>query len=307
MPTTSRALSPEAMSRIQRLELEAREVVEGFLSGQHRSPYLGQSLEFAQHREYVAGDDIRRIDWKAWSKTDKLYLKQYEEETNLRLTLVVDASESMRFGSQPEDATNGKEPRTKFDQACRLAAALAYLMLRQQDSVGIVTFDDDLQSQVPHRTAQSHLQLILESLAVEQPSKKTSVSSVLRRVADMKTLRGMVVIISDLFVPSDDLRKGLELLRQRRHEVVVMQMLDDAELNFDFAGTTKFIGLEESGELTCDPRSLRAGYLKKLDEFLDATSRTCLRAGTDYSLVRTSDPIGATLGEFLARRSRPRR
>lgn len=304
MNTLPRGLSPEAMARIQRLELEAREVVEGFLSGQHRSPYLGQSLEFAQHREYVAGDDIRRIDWKVWSKTDKLYLKQYEEETNLRMTLVVDASESMQFGSTSDEA---RVVRTKFDQACRGAAALAYLLLRQQDSVGLVTFDDGIRNQVPHRTAQAHLRLILSELAAESTTQKTSILDVLRSVADQKTLRGLVVIFSDLFVATDELRRGIELIRQRGHEVVVFHTLDDQELSFEFSGTTKFVGLEEAGELTCDPRSLQAGYLKKLDEFMNSVSRTCLAAGAEYSLLKTSEPIAAALGAFVARRSRPRR
>lgn len=303
--TTARALTPEAMSRIQRLELEARGVVEGFLSGQHRSPYLGQSLEFAQHREYVPGDDIRRIDWKVWSKTDKLYLKQYEEETNLRMTLVVDASESMRFGADTGDAKADR--RSKFDQACRAAAALAYLLLRQQDSVGLYTFDNGIRGRIPHRTAQLHLRTILEALHVEETAKKTSLSNVLLEVADHKTLRGLVVLISDLFVPTTELRRGLELLRQRGHEVLVLHTLDDLELSFDFAGTTKFVGLEDSGELKCDPRSLRAGYLQKLQEFLENTRKTCISTGCEYSLLKTSEPIGAALAAFVARRSKPRR
>lgn len=305
--TTSRSLSPEAMSRIQRLELEARGVVEGFLSGQHRSPYLGQSLEFAQHREYVAGDDVRRIDWKVWSKTDKLYLKQYEEETNLRMTLVVDASESMQFGSSSGSSSDGDGQRTKFDQACRAAAALAYLLLRQQDSVGLVSFDDGVRSRIPHRTAQMHLRTILEALSVEKASQKTGLVSVMREVADQKTLRGLVVLISDLFVPQKELRAGIEMIRKRGHEVYVMHTLDDAELTFDFSGTTKFVGLESDAELTCDPRSLRAGYLEKLHEYLDDTRKTCVSSGAEYAMLKTSEPIGAALAAFVARRSKLRR
>lgn len=304
---TTRSLSPSAMARVQRLELEARGVVEGFLSGQHRSPYLGQSLEFAQHREYVPGDDIRRIDWKVWSKTDKLYLKQYEEETNLRMTLVVDASESMRFGTTPEHGAEDSVKRSKFDQACRAAAALAYVLLRQQDSVGLLTFDDGIRSRVPHRTAQMHLRTILEALQVEQAVQKTNVLSVLREVADQKTLRGLVVIISDLFLPGAELRKGLELIRQRGHGVVVLHVLDDMELSFEFSGTTKFVGLEDDLELKCDPRALRAGYLEKLNSFLSATRKSCVSTGCEYSLLKTSEPIGAALAAFVAKRSKLRR
>ena len=299
-----RHLTEDALARIARLELEARETVEGFLTGQHRSPYFGQSLEFAQHREYAPGDDIRRIDWKVLSKTDKVYLKQYEEETNLRTTLVVDASESMRFGGP---AKKGEQPHTKFDQACRLAAALSYMLLRQQDSVGAVVFDDGVRSQVPGRTAQNHLRTILAALAAEEASKKTGVADVLRAVADQKTQRGLVILLSDLFVDLGDLRRGLEFLRSRRHEVIVFQILDDAELSFDFSGTTRFVGLEDAGELTCDPRSLREGYLKALDGFLESAAKTCFKTGADHMLVRTGERPSAPLAEFLARRARPRR
>ena len=301
----SRTLTEDALARIARLELEAREAVEGFLTGVHRSPYLGQSLEFAQHREYAPGDDIRRIDWKVLSKTDKVYLKQYEEETNLRTTLVIDASESMRFGG--ERLRDAKAGRTKFDQACRIAAAVAYLLLRQQDSVGALVFDDGVRSRVPRRASQGHLRTILEALATEEASAKTSLSGVLREAADAQTGRGLVVLVSDLFADLADLRKGLELLRTRGHEVIVFHVMDEAELAFEFSGTTKFVGLEGSGELTCDPRSLRTGYLEKLQAFLENAARTCRRAGADYSLVKTGERPSAPLASFLARRKRVRR
>ena len=301
----SRTLTEDAIARISRLELEAREAVEGFLTGQHRSPFFGQSLEFAQHRKYAPGDDIRRIDWKVLSKTDRVYLKQYEEETNLRTTLLVDASESMQFGTDQQE--RGATPRTKFDQACRIAAALSYLLLRQQDSVGALIFDDGVRTRVPNRTAQRHLRTILEAFATEKASRKTGILGVLKEAAEAKTQRGLVVLISDLFVDPAELRKGLEVLRARNHEVIVFQILDDAELNFDFAGTTKFVGLESTGELTCDPRSLRAGYLAKMEEFLDTAAKACGKAGADYFLIRTSERPSAPLSAFLSRRARPRR
>ena len=305
----SRTLTEDALARIARLELEARETVEGFLTGQHRSPYFGQSLEFAQHRKYAPGDDIRRIDWKVLSKTDKVYLKQYEEETNLRTTLVIDASESMRFGGETPGRRQRRDDRgrTKFDQACRIAAALSYLLLRQQDSVGALVFDSGVRSRVPHRAAHTHLQTILEALATEEASSKTDFAGVLKEAADGKTGRGLVVLISDLFVDLADLKRGLELLRVRGHEVIVFHVMDEAELTFEFAGTTKFVGLEGAGELTCDPRSLRAGYLRRLSRFLEDAGRTCSRAGADYALVRTGDRPSAPLAAFLARRSRTRR
>lgn len=286
-------LPPEALSRIARLEIEARNVVEGFLSGLHRSPYFGQSIEFAQHREYVAGDDPRRIDWKAWSKTDKYYIKQYEEETNLRSTILVDVSESMQFGSGQ---------RTKYDYACALAACLSYLLLRQQDSVGIVTFDQQVRSVVPPRGKRNHLHSILAALEAQQPAKKTEMLGIFSKVAEDQRQRGMVVVISDLLAERPGLFKGLNLLRHRGHDVLVLHVLDDAELDFEYSGTTKFEGLEEYGDLVCDPRALREGYLQALGEFLDSIRRQCARNVIDYQTIRTSDHLDAALGHYVNHR-----
>lgn len=290
---THRLLDPDAVSRISRLELEARHVVEGFLSGLHRSPYFGQSIEFVQHREYVPGDDVRRIDWKAWSKTDKYYLKQYEEETNLRTTLLVDASESMQFGS------GGK---TKFDYACSIAACLSYLLLRQQDAVSLTTFDEVQRGRVPSRSQQTHLNAILAALDVERPAQKTDMYGILRQVADEKSQKGMVVLISDLFAPRESLFRGLRLLRKRGHDVLIFHVLDDEELDFSYAGTTRFEGLEQAGELTCDPAALRAGYLEAVAAFLDEVRRRCARNVIDYQTIRTSEHLDAALRHYLNHR-----
>ena len=308
-----RTPSADDLARIARLELEAREIVEGFLTGPHRSPYFGASLEFAQHREYVPGDDTRRLDWKVFSKTDKLYLKLYEEETNLRTLLLVDASESMQFGAGPATTRRGRrrtrenDSPTKFDTACLIAASLAYLLLRQQDSVALMTFDEGVRTQVAGRTSQRHLQTLLEALATAKPTKKTGLFDVLLAAADQASQRGLVTLISDLFVPVDELKRGLSLLRQRRHEVLVLHTLDARELAFDFTGTTRFVGLEDGGELTCEPRTLREGYLSALDEWLDDVRRVCGQTGCDYQLVRSDDAPSAVLAELLARRKRPRR
>lgn len=293
MSRTHRLLDPEAVGRIARLELEARHVVEGFLSGLHRSPYFGQSIEFVQHREYVPGDDVRRIDWKAWSKTDKYYLKQYEEETNLRTTLLVDASESMQFGSGE---------KTKFDYACSIAACLSYLLLRQQDAVSVTTFDEQLRNRVPSRSQQTHLNAILAALDVAQPASKTDMFGILRQVADEKSQKGMVVLISDLFTPRESLFRGLRLLRKRGHDVLIFHVLDDQELDFDFNGTTRFEGLEDAGELTCDPAALRGGYLAAMEAFLDEVRRRCARNVIDYQTIRTSQHLDAVLRHYLNHR-----
>jgi len=286
-------LSPEALARISRLEVEARHVVEGFLTGLHRSPFFGQSIEFVQHREYVPGDDIRRIDWKVWSKTDKYYLKLYEEETNLRTTILVDGSESMLFRS-------GK--RNKYDSACSIAAALAYLLLRQQDAVSVSVFDEILRIRAPSRSAQQHLGTILSVLAVEPTHSKTDVYGILRKVADEKSQKGMVVLISDFFTDRDDLFKGLKLLRQRGHDVLLFHILDDEELDFTFAGTTRFEGLEETGTLTCDPKSLREGYQQAMQAFLDDMRRRSAQNIIDYQVIRTSAPLDAALRYYMNHR-----
>lgn len=286
-------LPPDAISRISKLEIQARQIVEGFLSGQHRSPYFGQSIEFVQHREYVPGDDIRRVDWKVWSKTDKYYIKQYEEETNLRTSILVDASESMLFGSGP---------LTKYDYACTTAAALTHLLLRQQDAVSLSVFDEKVRTRTPSRSQQSHLGAILSVLAVQNAVQKTNMSQILREVADQKSQRGMVVLISDLFAPTDDLFKGLRLLRKRGHDVMIFHILDDQELDFEYSGTTKFEGLEAAGTLTCDPKALREGYQAALQSFLEELRTRCARNVIDFQTIRTSEPIDAVLRHYMNHR-----
>lgn len=295
---SKRFLPPEAIARISRLEILARNVVEGFLSGQHRSPYFGQSIEFAQHREYVPGDDIRRIDWKVWSKTDRYYIKQYEEETNLRTTLLVDLSESMLFGS-------GKI--SKYEYGCQIAAVLGYLLLRQQDAVGLVTFDSGIRQRVEISSKQNHLQAILAGLGRDNPERKTDVFDVLSKVADEQSRKGMIVLVSDLFVPRPGLFKGLNLLRTRGHEVMVFHVLDNEELEFNYAGTTKFEGLEAAGDLICDPRSLRDGYLAAMKTYLDDVHRHCARQMIDCQTIRTSEHLDAVLRHYLTHRVGMRR
>jgi uncharacterized protein (DUF58 family) len=286
-------LLPEEISRISRLEVRARHIVEGFLSGLHRSPYFGQSVEFVQHREYAPGDDTRRIDWKAWSKTDKYYIKQYEEDTNLRTTILVDVSESMRFGSGA---------MTKYDYACTIAAALSYLLLRQQDSVGMVVFDDAIRTRVQTSSKQVHLHALLSALAAENPQKKTDMFDILRKTAENKTRKGMVVLISDLFVDRDSLFRGLKMLRLRGHDVLIMHVMDDEELDFNYTGTTKFEGMEEMGDLVCDPRSLREGYMQAVGTFLDEIRRHCAKTVVDYQTIRTSEHLDAALAHYMNHR-----
>jgi uncharacterized protein (DUF58 family) len=290
---SKRFLHPEVVARIAHLEVRARHIVEGFLSGIHRSPYFGQSIEFVQHREYTRGDDPRHIDWKVWAKQDRYYVKQYEEETNLRCTLLVDVSDSMQYGS---GALN------KCSYGCTIAASLAYLLLRQQDSVGCVSFDAATRVAVPPRSKRTHLQSIIQALDASAPREKTDLFRVLRNVAEQDPRRGMIVLISDLLVDRAGLFKGLRMVKQRGHDVLVFHVMDDDELDFEFNGPTRFEGLEIDDRLNCNPRALREGYLQALHEYLDEVRRGCAKHVVDYKLVRTSEPLDVALTTYLNNR-----
>jgi uncharacterized protein (DUF58 family) len=298
MPDSKRFLHPETIKRISRLELRARHVVEGLLSGMHRSPYFGQSVEFLQHREYVAGDDLRHVDWKVWARQDRLYVKQFEEETNLRCMLLVDVSNSMRYG---------RGAMNKYEYACTVASCLAYLVLRQQDSVGCAAFDETIRRSTQLLTKRTHLLSIIEALNVSEPRDKSDIYKVFHQIAENYTRRGMMIVVSDLLSDPESLLKGLKLLRQRGHDVMVLHILDDDELDFNFSGPMRFEGLESVDFLNCNPRALREGYLEALGEFLDTVRRNCARNTIDYSLIRTSDPLDAALASFLSRRLATRR
>jgi uncharacterized protein (DUF58 family) len=293
MPDSKRFLHPEALKRISRLELRARHIVEGFLSGMHRSPYFGRSIEFLQHREYAWGDDLRHVDWKVWAKQDRYYVKQFEEETNMRSTLLVDVSGSMRYGS---GAMN------KYEYASTIAASLAYLILRQQDAVGCVAFDEQTRITVPLRTRRSQLNDVIQALDVSQPKQKTSLYEMLREAAESYPRRGMMILVSDLLAERDGLFKGLKLLRQRGHDVLVFHVLDDDELDFPFNGPMRFDGLELPQHLTCNPRALREGYMAALGRYLDEVRRGCAKNTVDYALLRTSQPLDAALAAYLSNR-----
>jgi uncharacterized protein (DUF58 family) len=288
-----RFLHPQVIARISRLDLRARQVVEGFISGMHRSPFFGHSVEFVQHRDYTAGDDIRHLDWKVWSKTDKYYIKQFEEETNLRCTLAVDVSASMHYG---RGALN------KYNYGCTIGACLAYMLLRQQDSVGLMTFDDRVRQTVPPRSQNTHIDAIVKAMDVSRPRDKTDIEGVLRRIAESAPARGMVVLVSDLLVDREPLFRGLEMLRHNRHDVLVFHVLDEDELRFPFAGTTRFEGMEELLHILCDPRALREGYIEALEEYLVEVRRGCARQGIDYMLVHTAEYLDAVLAKFLHHR-----
>lgn len=290
---SKRFLHPEAIRRIGRLELRARHIVEGLMSGMHRSPYFGQSVEFLQHRQYAPGDDLRHVDWKVWAKQDKLYVKQFEEDTNMRCTLLVDVSASMQYGSGPLN---------KYEYAATVATSLAYLLLKQHDTVSCIAFDESIRTRTPMRSTQKHLKSIVAALDASDPENKTDAGAILREVAEVIPRRGMVTVVSDLLGDVESTLRGLRLLRQRGHDVLVLHVMDDDELDFPFEGPTRFEGLELPQHLTCNPRALREGYMEALERFLTTLRRGCARDAIDYKLIRTSEPLDAALAAFLCRR-----
>jgi uncharacterized protein (DUF58 family) len=302
-PASRQYLPPEVLARIGRLDLRARAVVEGVLTGMHKSPYKGNSVEFLQHREYTRGDDLRRVDWKVWGRQDRFYVKEYENETNLRLFLLVDGSASMDYIPPRFDQTKGL---TKYDYAATLATSLAWLGLSQGDAVGASVFDEQVRTSVPARTNRSHLSSLIAEL--ERPRQKhcSDFHAVLRNLAENLPRRGLVIIFSDLFGERDALYKGLQVLRQRGHDVAICHILDDDELDFPFDGPTRFEGLELGGEISCNPRALRDGYLQAMEQFLGEVRHRSAASQCDYQLVRTSQAVDKTLVKFLSRRSKTR-
>jgi len=292
-------LDPRTLARISSLDLRARLIVEGLMTGMHRSPYQGISVEFAQHRQYVAGDDIRHVDWKVFGKTDKIYLKQYQEETNLHLICVVDASESMAFSS----ITSGKEVWSKYDHATAIAASLSYMAIQQQDSVGLAVFDNDLKHYIKPSNAPAQWKLITQDLTMVPRLKKTNTGRILDQLAEKLTHRSLIVMLSDFFDDLESIKKGLRHLRYKKHEVMAFQILDPAEVTFPFEDTTLFKGLEQLGELLTEPRALREGYLQQLEMFTDELRKTCRGMHIDYVRMNSGEALDVTLSGFLAARA----
>jgi uncharacterized protein (DUF58 family) len=297
MPT----LSPDVIARIDRLELEARQVVEGFLAGRHKSPRHGFAVEFAQHREYAPGDDTRHIDWKVYARTERYHLKQYEQETNLVAWLVVDASESMKVGTvRKPDGT----AVTKYDVAGTLAAALAYLVVQQSDTAGLATFADRVTIPLKPSGQPGQVREVLRWLADGPRDAVSNVGRALRDLGGQLGRRAVVFVFSDLLDDVDELVAGLRILRSQRHEVVVFQVLDAAEVDFPFRHPTLFRGLEGLPEISTDPLSVRETYLAGLHKHLADVETACRTLETDHVLVRTDDDLGRVLAEYLQKRRR---
>jgi len=297
MPQAQEYLNPQMLARLQGLQLRARLIVEGYVSGVHRSPFHGFSIEFAEHREYAPGDDLRYLDWKVFGRTDKYYLKQFEEETNLVCYLLLDTSESMGYQS-------AAAPLAKIEYAKCAAAALAYLVLHQQDSAGLVTFDKEIRSLVRPSSNPSHMKQLLHVMEQAPADRKTATGAIFHDLAERFKKRGIVVVLSDLFDDVDAMTAGLKHFRHRRHEVILMHVLDPAELDFPFQQATLFRGLELGREVLVEPRSLRKAYLAEFNRYLTRLKRSCRAHRMDYVLLRTDQSLEVALSSYLASRGR---
>lgn len=291
-----RYLDPAVLVKIGGLDLRARRLVQGFISGMHRSPYRGFSIEFAEHRKYSQGDDLRFLDWKVFGRTDKHYIKQYEQETNLHLLLLVDCSESMSYRS-------AASPMTKRDYATTIAAALGYLALQQSDAVGVATFDSAVHRSGRTSNNPAQWKAIIADLEQAADKGTTALRPVLDELAESLRRRHMVVILSDLFGDTNDVLAGLKHLRHRGHEPLVLHVMDDAELTFPFTQPTEFLGLEGLGPLMTQPRVMRDRYLEEIRRFVAGLRRGCHEQHIDYEVFNTSAPLNNALSAYLVTRA----
>lgn len=288
-------LDPRILNKIARLEFRAQQVVEGFISGIHRSPYRGFSVEFAEYRQYVHGDDIKHVDWKAWARADRYFVKQYEEETNLRCHIVLDCSKSMAYGQ-------GREGMSKFDYGATVAASLAFLLQRQQDAVGTVLFDNDIRTVIPARANPRQPFVITRALEQCRPDRRSDVDAVFSQLPGQIRRRGVVIVASDFFLDLARLEKMLQQFGHQRHEVVLLHLLHEDEVLFPFQGQTQFRGLETAEEILADAPGLRRSYLEALDDFQRQIRQICSRCRADYIFIHTGMPLDAALSAYLARR-----
>lgn len=294
MPSAEQYLKPEVIRRVARLDLRARFIVEGFLSGLHASPFHGFSVEFSEHRRYAQGDDPKDIDWLVYAKTDRYYVKKYQAETNISGYLLMDLSASMGYTYRQE--------LTKFEYGICLAAALSYLMIHQQDPVGLITFDEQLRTSLPPRSKRTQLGTILGVLAKAQPAGQTDLAGNLRRIAAMIRHRGLLMIFSDLLCEQQPVLDALHLLRHAGHDVIVFHILDEAEVRFPFEGLVNFEDPESHATLLLDAPGIRSDYLETLRELRESYRRECLAMGADYVPLDTSLPFDRALVEYLSQR-----
>jgi uncharacterized protein (DUF58 family) len=298
MPRLEGFFDPELLARLSRLELTARRMVDGFLAGKNRSNRHGFSVEFVEHREYSPGDDLRHLDWKVLGRMDRLYVKRYEEETNITAVLVLDTSGSMTYGSGA---------MTKFELGAYAASALGYLLHRQRDAVGLVLHDSEIRAFLPPSAKQVAIASIAAKLQGITPSGKTGFEDILTRVAHDLPRRCLFILVSDFFVPVEKFVEGIKFLDHHGHDAIVLQTLDEAELTFPFRSNTLFRGLEDSREMLTEPHRLRTRYLDVLGRFLETVRKECASCAFDHELLSTGKPLAPILSTLLAARSRRRK
>jgi len=289
-------LHPDVVAKLGSMELRARLVVEGFITGLHKSPFHGFSAEFSEHRQYRAGDDLKHIDWKIYGRSDRYYVKQYEDETNLRCLIAVDQSASMGYASE--------ERITKFQYASYLAAALSYLVLQQRDAAGLATYTTDVESYLPPRSKRSYVQELIRTLDTATPHDTTGTATALHRLAERLTRRGLVVIISDLFDDPAQILQALRHFRHNRHDVLVMHVLDPREVDFNFSSAAVFKDMETGEELTTQPLHLRNAYRGAMEDFCTQIKRGCHAQNIDYVRITTDKPFDMALREYIVKRQR---
>jgi uncharacterized protein (DUF58 family) len=292
-PPRARQIDRPTVGRLSRLQLRARLAVEGLYSGIHKSPYHGFNVEFSEYREYSPGDDLRYLDWRVLARSDRFFVKQFEAETNLNCYLLLDCSGSMDFASNSE---------TRLDYGASLAAALGLLMLRQGDQVGLVVFDDAVRRFIPPRGNARHFAAIIEALEGVRPGGDTNISGVLHEIAEQVRRRSLVIVISDFFDDVESVLRGLQHFRYRRHEVIVLHLLDDAEVEFPFDRVTLFEGMERAEQLVVDPRIVAEGYRARFREYLETFRKGCTEKDIDYQRMLLSEPFDRALTGYLGRR-----
>ncbi|MCK5113754.1 MAG: DUF58 domain-containing protein [Phycisphaerae bacterium] len=285
---------PERISQLKNLNLMVRQAVEGFITGLHRSPHKGFSVEFSEHREYAPGDDLRHLDWVAWGRSDRYYIKQYEQETNLNAHILLDVSASMDYMHSA--------PITKFSYACYLTACLSYLMANQQDTVGVTAFDQDVRFALPPGSTPAHLDRIFKLLEKTRPGKRTAIGETFHRLAGSIAKRGLVIIISDLHGDPDEILKALQHFVYKKHQVIVFHLVDEAELEFPFTKITSFVDMETREKIQVDPRDVREAYRSEVQAFINRYRKECGDRNIEYSLITTSTPYDRMLLDYLAKR-----
>jgi uncharacterized protein (DUF58 family) len=293
-----RYLQPDVVSHLKGMELRARLVVEGFMAGLHKSPYHGFSVEFAEHRQYMPGDSIRNIDWKVYAKSDRYFVKEYEEETNLKSYILIDTSASMGYSSDEKNRIN------KLEYCSYLAASLTFLMLKQRDSVGVVGFDEHIHTYIPPKSVAGHLHVLLKQLDRLSASEKTNISDTLHQMADRIKRRGLIILMSDLFDDPHKVFAGLKHFRHRKHEIIVFHVLDPRERDFSFPREAIFQDLETGERITTLPWQIRKSYKHELNSVFDEFSRECRMSNIDYHLIDTSVPYDHALLAYLNKRAR---